>query len=129
THYTSVQDLYICSLERRQGSHPVVRRAAKKAQRHIRRITGGGSSKPAASEAREIAVAALETAAAKLLPKQIATMSSSSRWSQLVSKKKRDASCEESSCRCWSWTLLVLTTVLRFSSGDSSRAGSPFSTH
>ncbi|KAF0898352.1 hypothetical protein E2562_007202 [Oryza meyeriana var. granulata] len=45
------------------------------------------------AEAREIAVAALETAV-KLLPKQIATMSSSSKWSQLVCKKKR-APCEE----------------------------------
>uniref|UniRef100_A0A0E0LXT1 Uncharacterized protein n=1 Tax=Oryza punctata TaxID=4537 RepID=A0A0E0LXT1_ORYPU len=97
---------------RRRGDSTTVQsyaRAAKKAQRHIRRITGGSSSssKPAASEmegcslvrllaeAREVAVAALETAAAKLLPKQIATMLSSSRLSQLVSKKKRAPSCEE----------------------------------
>ncbi|KAG8087696.1 hypothetical protein GUJ93_ZPchr0010g10199 [Zizania palustris] len=71
-------------------------RAAKKAQRHFRRI---GSSKAAASdmqtcrvlrllaEARETAVAALETAT-KLLSKQIATLPSSSKWSQLVTRKK-----------------------------------------
>ncbi|KAL5229373.1 hypothetical protein ABZP36_028149 [Zizania latifolia] len=97
-------------LARRRGDGAAVQamsqsyyaRAAKKAQRHFRRI---GSSKAAASdmqicrvlrllaEARETTVAALETAA-KLLSKQITTMPSSSKWSQLVSRKKSVA-CEE----------------------------------